>query len=311
LSAAVGETWAIVLAAGQGTRLQALTTDRRGRSIPKQFCSLGGGPSLLGLALARAARLARPRRTSVVVAAEHSRFWRGEVGTLPRRNVISQPCSRGTAIGVLLPLLDVLHRDPSARIVILPSDHFVADEPALADAALCALREVARRPERVVLLGIVPDGPEAEFGWVLPLGAHGAGPVPVRRFVEKPPPEVAVALLSEGGVWNSFILAAQGSTLLELFERRLPRAMSTLRGALAPVGVRAGRIAQAYDTLDPADFSRDVLEGQERRLSVLPVPACGWNDLGTPERVARCVARLGRWPERADAARLDLALACS
>jgi len=38
---------------------------------------------------------------------------------MPRRNLIVQPENRGTAIGLLLPLLHVYQRDPQARIVIL------------------------------------------------------------------------------------------------------------------------------------------------------------------------------------------------
>jgi len=40
-------TWALVLAAGEGARLRTLTTDASGTAIPKQFCSLHGGTSLL------------------------------------------------------------------------------------------------------------------------------------------------------------------------------------------------------------------------------------------------------------------------
>jgi hypothetical protein len=50
-----GRNWAIVLAAGEGSRLRRLTTDGSGASIPKQFCSLRNGPSLLHEALRRAA----------------------------------------------------------------------------------------------------------------------------------------------------------------------------------------------------------------------------------------------------------------
>ena len=40
-------TWAVVLAAGDGKRLSALTADSEGTPVPKQFCSLNGGESLL------------------------------------------------------------------------------------------------------------------------------------------------------------------------------------------------------------------------------------------------------------------------
>lgn len=39
--------WGLVLAAGDGIRLSALTTDPQGIAVPKQFCSLSGDDSLL------------------------------------------------------------------------------------------------------------------------------------------------------------------------------------------------------------------------------------------------------------------------
>ena len=44
-------TWAVVLAAGEGTRLASLTRDALGNSVPKQFCSLNGGSALVHDAL--------------------------------------------------------------------------------------------------------------------------------------------------------------------------------------------------------------------------------------------------------------------
>jgi hypothetical protein len=38
-----GHNWALVLAAGEGARIQALTMTASGIAIPKQFCSLNGG----------------------------------------------------------------------------------------------------------------------------------------------------------------------------------------------------------------------------------------------------------------------------
>lgn len=289
------EPWALVLAAGEGSRLRALTTDRQGNSIPKQFCSLNGGATLLQLALHRGTRVASWERIVTIVAEQHETWWRNELAFAPEPNVIVQTHNRGTAIGVLMPLLRILARDPEARIVLLPSDHFVADEDVLARSMREALAEVHRRPERVVLLGIVPDEPDGEFGWIIPAIEGEGGVQRVRRFVEKPPPPVAAELMGQGGVWNSFILAATGKTLLELFDEKLPAAVTALWGAMdlglgAPPCVDA--LAEAYARLDSYDFCRDVLEGCEDRLSVLPVPRCGWSDLGTPDRVVRCVEQL-------------------
>ena len=289
------EPWALVLAAGEGSRLRALTTDRQGNSIPKQFCSLNGGATLLQLALHRATRVAPWERIVTIVAAQHEAWWRNELAFAPEPNVIVQTHNRGTAIGVLMPLLRILARDPEARIVLLPSDHFVTDEDVLARSMREALAEVHRRPEHVVLLGIVPDEPDGEFGWIIPSIRGEGGVQRVRRFVEKPPPPVAAELMGRGGVWNSFILAATGKTLLELFDKKLPAAVTELWGAMEQdlgAAPRPGALAEAYARLDSYDFCRDVLEGCEDRLSVLPVPRCGWSDLGTPDRVVRCVEQL-------------------
>src|SRR5262245_33382827 len=126
----VNQNWAIVLAAGEGTRLRELTT-REGVPTPKQFCSLRGGRSLLGDALARATRVVPRKRVIVIVAEEHRPYWSTDLRGLPAENVIVQPRNRGTAPGILLPLLTVLERDPGARVAILPSDHFVEREPVL------------------------------------------------------------------------------------------------------------------------------------------------------------------------------------
>jgi mannose-1-phosphate guanylyltransferase len=136
-----------VLAGGSGTRLSSLTTDGSGAVVPKQYCSLHGGRSLLGDALARAARLVGCDRTVVVVAREHEPFWCRELADLPGVQPLVQPANRGTAAGVLLPLLAVLQRDPDAQVTLLPSDHFVGDEASLA-ADLLAAQDAAAAERR-------------------------------------------------------------------------------------------------------------------------------------------------------------------
>ena len=64
--------WALILAAGEGSRLRSLTT-RNGIAVPKQFCSLNGGASLLQDALHRAESVAPRTRIATIVAQQHRR----------------------------------------------------------------------------------------------------------------------------------------------------------------------------------------------------------------------------------------------
>jgi len=68
--------WMLVLAADAYQTLGHMTTDREGRSVPKQFCSLNGGDSLLQGSLRRARQLAPNRRICVVVDPDHEHYWR-------------------------------------------------------------------------------------------------------------------------------------------------------------------------------------------------------------------------------------------
>ena len=284
-----GSSWAVVLAAGEGTRLRELTT-RNGIATPKQFCSLRGGRSLLGDALARAARCVPRKRVLVVVAEEHRRFWEPELADFPAENVVVQPANRGTAAGILLPLLTVLERDPEARLAILPSDHFVARESVMAESLRLALASLEESAGGVTLLGITPDAPETGYGWIVPESTARLL-ARVERFVEKPEPARASELFAAGAVWNSFLLATRASALLELYDQRLPALLAAFQAAFGRSG-RAPRLAELYARLGARDFSRELLQESASHLRVAIVPPCGWTDLGTPERVTQCLASL-------------------
>jgi mannose-1-phosphate guanylyltransferase len=104
--------WAMILAAGDGTRLRDLSGDTHGGVIPKQYCTLHGGPTLLENTLRRAQGFAALEHISVVVAEQHHALWRRDLRALPTDNIVVQPRNCGSGNGVLLQLLRVCRRDP-------------------------------------------------------------------------------------------------------------------------------------------------------------------------------------------------------
>ncbi len=292
-----GQSWALILAGGEGSRLQALTTTASGVAIPKQFCSFGGEASLLHDALRRAQTVTTPARTCAVVSEHHRLWWQAMDLRIPSANVIRQPGNRGTALGILLPLLQILHRDPNAGLLVLPSDHFVCDEAVLAASLRAAMRQIQRHPSRIVMLGISPDEPDPELGYIVSHTQHPGGLRSVSEFVEKPNATLARTLIARGGVWNSFIFAARGKTLLRAFEQRCRElALEMWEIVSSPDPSRqADQLADLYERAPALDFSRDILQHSPDLLRVLTVPPCGWSDLGTPRRVSEA---LHRFPPR-------------
>jgi mannose-1-phosphate guanylyltransferase len=278
----VDHTWAIILAAGEGTRLRSLTSDPHGSPVPKQFCSFGRPESMIRWAVNRAARVVPRQRIVAVVAAQHRRWWQSELADLPPQNIIVQPLNRGTAAGLLLPLLDVVRRDRGATVLILPSDHYVADEARLESTMRRAIRRVGEKDE-IVLLGVPPIQADTQYGWILP--ARSRGPVrTVDSFIEKPDRDTARSLMARGALINTLIVAATGRQLLNLHLRSVPELVGPLV-AWRETSKTTESLARLYETLQPRDLSRDVLQRSCDSLSVTPTPDCGWSDLGTPERL--------------------------
>lgn len=289
-----GHNWALVLAAGEGSRLQSLTTTASGIAVPKQFCSLGGGDSLLHNALRRAHAVAMPERICAIVAEQHRRWWQALPLDVVPENLIRQPSNRGTANGILLPLLRIIHRDPDATLLVLPSDHYVRNEEVLASSLQLATLGLERDRDHLILLGITPEDADPELGYIVANDASGATIRSVCAFVEKPTTNAARELIAAGGVWNSFIFAAHAQTLLRAFEERCGAIVGEMRNILTlpcDSATRDAHLADLYGRLPQLDFSRDILQRSPSALKVLTVPACGWSDLGTPRRVAETVHR--------------------
>ena len=209
------QPWTIVLAAGEGTRLRALTRALYGTPRPKQFAVIQGEKSLLQMTLSRSAIWSPAEQTVVVVAQDWEQLARFQVRELQGVDLVAQPRNLGTGPGVLLPLARVLERDPAALALVVPSDHYVRDIEPFVDS-LARAERLARRNDSVVLIGAVPDRPETQYGWIVPSpGRAGRG---VSHFHEKPGAALAKELFEGGALWNTFVMIARAEVLWSMLQ---------------------------------------------------------------------------------------------
>lgn len=285
---------ALVLAGGFGRRLEPVTRRLFGEAVPKQFCRFGSHHSLLQQTVERTAPLIPPERVTVVVDRSQAERAKGQLAGFRGARVVEQPCDRGTAAGVLLPLLDLYVRAPDATVLLAASDHGVADEAPFLATVAAARRAVERDRRAIVLLGVEPDAPAVDYGWIVRAGAEDGVATPdlVTRFVEKPEPELARQLLhSKRALWNTMVLVARVRALLRCFARRLPRLACDLLCLVESRGGASHLPRDDYERLEAANFSVDVL-GTSEGLRVLLLPAAaGWTDLGTERRLTEWLRR--------------------
>lgn len=291
--------WAIILGGGDGMRLRPLTRMLTGDDRPKQFCRLGGEETLLAATRKRVARALAPDRTLLVLAKAHAPFYSAALAEVPSHLMLVQPGNRGTLPAILWSLLSLLRLDPRAIVGFFPSDHHFADEQMFMEKVRSAYA-AAEGATGVILLGAAATAPEVEYGWIEPEERETGSRLPrVKRFWEKPCRAVAQTLLERGCLWNTFVMAGRVDAFLELIRSGAPRLYEIFQTAVArdKAELDPEAIADIYDRIVTADFSKQVLSASPEKLSVLNLGEVGWNDLGDPDRVGAVMSRAaGRKP---------------
>jgi mannose-1-phosphate guanylyltransferase len=280
-----GNLWVVVLAGGSGSRLAPLSTGADGAHVPKQFCRFGGSASMLQRTLERARSLAPASRVLPVVLEAYRPWWEPEMARIPEENQVVQPLNRGTGFAILHALTVVLQRDPTARMLVMPSDHAVRDELVLRRAMADLTRRSQEDPDDVLLLGALPDRAETSYGWIVRSPGSGLRVASVASLIDKPHAGEAERLLRAGAMWSTLIFAASVAAVWRLYGAAQPawleRFVWSMHGGDDPEGM-----LDVYGRLPHLDFGQDVLAAAADHLRVMPMAPCGWTDLGTPERVS-------------------------
>jgi mannose-1-phosphate guanylyltransferase len=293
------QPWAVVLAGGDGTRLQSLTRRITGEDRPKQFCRLYGGRTLLAQTRSRLANAISPERTLFAVVKAHERFYTNELGDVTPSRVVVQPSNRGTTAAIIYSLLRITSLAHDPIVGFFPTDHHYSNEMRFVASVLLALKVARSRPDTLILLGASAAHPEVEYGWIEPGASLECrftnSLLRVNRFWEKPSTQVAQALLTRGCLWNTFVMIGRASTFLNMVKAAVPRMVRVLEADSGPSGAEADLVhgEKAYAALNPGDFSEQVLSVSTEQLAVLRLGDVGWSDLGTPERVIFAMIRSG------------------
>jgi mannose-1-phosphate guanylyltransferase len=283
-------------------RLRTFVHKLRGDSLPKQYVKLFSDQSMLEATLRRAHKLIPPGRQFVVVTQSHFDYVEvaQQLARFPEICVAAQPANRDTGWGLLLALAHLYQRHADATVAIFPSDHFIQEEDLFLAHVDAAYRLVEQDQSKIVLLGIAPNGPETDYGYIIadhhwqdafPFGARG-----VKCFIEKPQPVLARKLMLQGGFWNTMVTVFNIRTLLEHVRAICPMNFLSFERIYHAAGgdQLANVVKQVFAQTEPMNFSRTILQtlasARERALLVLPVRGVHWSDWGTEERIMKTLA---------------------
>jgi mannose-1-phosphate guanylyltransferase/mannose-6-phosphate isomerase len=250
---------------------------RSRKTKPKPFLPLIGERTMFEATLGRCGDAGQFAPPVIVTGTAHLEHVEAQATIAPGATVIVEPQAKNTAAAIAL----AAGRLPEdAVMLVCPSDHHIADEPAFRAAAAAAAKLAAE--DWLVAFGITATAPETGYGYIK-RGAPLEGGYQVERFVEKPDLATAQSFLADGGYsWNGGIFAFRAGQFLTELARHRPKLAEAVARSVSGGSEDGSRFrpdAESFGTIEPESVDYAVMEETDR-AAMVPV-SMGWSDIGS------------------------------
>ena len=268
----------IILSGGAGTRLWPLSWGDH----PKQFLPLVTEHTMIQETLLRLKWL-DIGSPIVSCGAGHRFMVAQQVGEVSEKKptIILEPMAKNTAPAIAAACCVAMKQDKDAVVVVLPSDHVIADVPVFQNAVLTAAKNAEKGA--LVTFGIVPTFPATGYGYVKASGSETDGAYTLEKFVEKPCIEKAQEYLASGEYsWNSGMFVFKASVFLDELKVYNPQ-----MAELAIKSFEKATVETDFIRLDSESFG--LIKGDSIDYAIMEKTTkgkivklnAGWDDVGS------------------------------
>ena len=270
----------VILCGGSGNHLWPLPREDR----PNPFIAFGQDRrTQLASTLDR---VSDPRlyRAPIIVANEaHAGLIEATLGDCDASEavILLEPEGRDTAAAIAAAAQFIALTDPTALMLVLPSDHLIGNIDHFQEAVRRGVG--AAENGMMVTFGVTPTAPESGFGYIAAGGETPEGSARlVERFIEKPEREVAQILIDQGNVyWNGGIFLFRAGVLTSEMETFEPALSAGVRKAVADGRpIRGGLLlsAEAYGRVRKVSIDYALME--KTLLAAVVPTSLDWRDIG-------------------------------
>ncbi len=272
---------AVIMAGGRGTRFWPRSREKK----PKHLLDIVSDRTIIQETVDRIRPLIKPGNILIVTGRKHARELTRQLPEIPAKNILIEPVGRNTAACIGLAAVTIQKKAKDDVMVVLPSDHGIAD-PAQYREVIAAAARAAEQKNTLVTVGLEPTSPHTGFGYME--GGASEGRIDgqtllrVKAFREKPDLKQAKAFLKSGNFfWNSGMFIWKASTIVNAIQQFLPdlhAGLMTIKASLGKAS-EAKTVSAVYGSLASISIDYGVME---KAKDVFMIPASfGWSDVGS------------------------------
>lgn len=273
----------VILSGGSGSRIWPLSRS----SFPKQYLNLDeeNKYSLLQntyLRLNGLENLSNP----IIISNAEQRFivaeQMREIQIAPK-SILLEPTGKNTAPAIALATLKALEKGKDPVLLILSSDHKIADEENFKKVLKKGI-EFALKGE-LVTFGIIPDSPKTCYGYIESFDelSINNSSSKIKKFIEKPNLELALNFIKDRHyLWNSGIFMFKASAVLKELEKFEPKLTKTCKDSL-----KNGVFDLDFFRINEEDFRDcpnipfDIAVMEKTNIGRVIIFDAGWDDIGS------------------------------
>lgn len=272
-------TFVCIMAGGIGSRFWPASRTAK----PKQFLDiLGTGSTLIQATYNRFLKLCPKENIYILTHTDYIDLVKEQLPDITDTQILTEPARKNTAPCIAYASFKINKINPTANIIVAPSDHIILNEDEFVRIVQNALQFVSEN-DALCTLGILPTRPDTGYGYIQYYEEKTAeGIYKVKTFTEKPEKEVAKQFLKSGDfLWNAGIFIWNVKSILSSLEKNLMPIYDAFMEASAEILTKTENqaIEKAFITCPSISIDYGIME---KAPNVYTLPSSfGWSDLGT------------------------------
>jgi mannose-1-phosphate guanylyltransferase len=270
--------YVVIMAGGVGSRFWPYSRNDH----PKQFMDvMGVGSSLLQLTHQRFLHVCPAENIYIVTSEDYYDLVKNQLPDMTDNQILLEPARKNTAPCIAYASYKISQKDPSATMVVTPSDHAILKEKIFIKAIEESLNH-AFSNDILITLGIHPNRPETGYGYIQYHIDNGSKFKKVKTFTEKPQLDLAKKFVESGEfVWNAGIFIWNVTSINKAFQEFLPDISESFESISETYYTQKEKkaIHRAYSHFKIISIDYGIMEKADNVYVILG--DFGWSDLGS------------------------------